>query len=56
VLFGLLDDASEKTCLCGTAESVKRFVFDGNVGKIGLEPKNLVACTSFLLEQKLVSV
>ncbi|ESW24235.1 hypothetical protein PHAVU_004G113400 [Phaseolus vulgaris] len=53
-LFSVLDNASEKTCLCGTAESVKRYVFDGNAGKIGLEPKNLVACTSFLLEQKLV--
>ncbi|XP_020216071.1 uncharacterized protein LOC109799844 [Cajanus cajan] len=53
-LFSILDDASEKTCLCGTAVSMQRYVFDGEVGKIGLEPKNLVACTSFLLEQKLV--
>ncbi|KAK7380329.1 hypothetical protein VNO78_32837 [Psophocarpus tetragonolobus] len=53
-LFSVLDDASEKTCLCGTAESMQRYVFDGEAGKIGLEPKNLVACTSFLLEQKLV--
>ncbi|KAI8007409.1 hypothetical protein LOK49_LG07G00376 [Camellia lanceoleosa] len=28
--------------------------FDGEAGKIGLEMKNLVACTSFLIEQKLV--
>ncbi|KAL2967267.1 hypothetical protein AAZX31_16G165600 [Glycine max] len=53
-LFSILDDASENTCLCGTAESMQRYVFDGEAGKIGLEPKNLVACTSFLLEQKLV--
>jgi len=55
-LFSILDDASENTCLCGTAESMQRYVFDGEAGKIGLEPKNLVACTSFLLEQKLVIV
>ncbi|KAE9617378.1 hypothetical protein Lal_00034844 [Lupinus albus] len=54
-LFSILDDASEKTCLCGTAVSMQRYVFDGEAGKIGLEPKNLVACTSFLLEQKLVN-
>ncbi|RDX92733.1 hypothetical protein CR513_25092, partial [Mucuna pruriens] len=53
-LFSVLDDASEKTCLCGTAVSMQRFVFDGEAAKIGLEPKNLVACTSFLLEQNLV--
>ncbi|KAK7315067.1 hypothetical protein VNO77_33599 [Canavalia gladiata] len=53
-LFSILDDASEKTCLWGTAVSMQRYVFDGDAEKIGLEPKNLVACTSFLLEQKLV--
>ncbi|KAL5069847.1 hypothetical protein RYX36_020734 [Vicia faba] len=53
-LFDILDDSSEKTFLCGTAVSMQRHVFDGEAGKIGLEPKNLVACTSFLLEQKLV--
>ncbi|CAJ1952800.1 unnamed protein product [Sphenostylis stenocarpa] len=50
-LFNILDDASEKTCLCGTVESVQRYVFDGEAGKVSLEPKNIVACTSFLLEQ-----
>ncbi|KAE9592576.1 hypothetical protein Lal_00028646 [Lupinus albus] len=54
-LFSILDDASEKTCLCGTTVSMQRYVFDGEAGKNGLEPKNLVACTSFLLEQKLVN-
>ncbi|WJX20727.1 hypothetical protein P8452_10241 [Trifolium repens] len=54
-LFDILDDSSEKTFLCGTAVSMQRHVFDGEAGKIGLEPKNLVACTSFLLEQKLVN-
>lgn len=53
-LFNILDDSSENTFLCGTAVSMQRHVFDGEAEKIGLEPKNLVACTSFLLEQKLV--
>ncbi|KAL8153487.1 hypothetical protein V2J09_011247, partial [Rumex salicifolius] len=54
-LFSILDDASEKTFLCaGKAESLQKFVFDGEAGKIGLEMRNLVACTSFLIEQKLV--
>ncbi|KAF8412251.1 hypothetical protein HHK36_000211 [Tetracentron sinense] len=50
-LFSILDDASEKTFLCaGTAVSVQKFVFDGEAGKIGLEMRNLVACTSFLVK------
>ncbi|KAL2324549.1 hypothetical protein Fmac_023607 [Flemingia macrophylla] len=53
-LFSILDDSSEKTFLCGSAVSMQRYIFDGEAGKIGLEPKNLVACASFLLEQKLV--
>lgn len=54
-LFSILDDASEKTFLCaGTAESVQKYVFDGYAAKKGLEFKNLVACASFLFEQKLV--
>ncbi|XP_008787486.2 uncharacterized protein LOC103705525 isoform X2 [Phoenix dactylifera] len=54
-LFNILDDASEKTFLCaGTAVSLQKFVFDGEAGKIAMEMKNLVACVSFLLEQKLV--
>lgn len=54
-LFSILDDASEKTFLfAGTAESLQKYVFDGEAGKIGLEMRNLVACTSFLVEQKLV--
>ncbi|KAL5567970.1 hypothetical protein UlMin_024545 [Ulmus minor] len=53
-LFAVLDDASEKTFLCGTAVSMQRYIFDGEAGKIGLETKNLIACTSFLVEQKLV--
>ncbi|KAF5207715.1 C2h2-like zinc finger protein [Thalictrum thalictroides] len=55
-LFNILDDASEKTFLCaGTALSLQKFVFDGEAGKIGLEMKNIVACTCFLVEQKLVN-
>ncbi|KNA24301.1 hypothetical protein SOVF_017070 [Spinacia oleracea] len=54
-LFSILDEASEKTFLCaGTAESLQKYVFDGEAGKIGLEMRNLVACTSFLVEQKVV--
>ncbi|CAO2838808.1 unnamed protein product [Amaranthus hypochondriacus] len=54
-LFAILDGASEETFLCaGTAESLQKYVFDGEAGKIGLEMRNLVACTSFLVEQKLV--
>ncbi|CAL9749170.1 unnamed protein product [Musa acuminata subsp. burmannicoides] len=54
-LFSILDDASENTFLCtGTAVSLQKFVFDGEVSKIALEMKNLIACISFLLEQKLV--
>ncbi|KAK9665492.1 hypothetical protein RND81_14G115200 [Saponaria officinalis] len=54
-LFDILDDASENTFLCaGTAELVQKFVFNGDAGQIGLEMRNLIACTSFLVEQKLV--
>ncbi|XP_055829909.1 uncharacterized protein LOC129899114 isoform X2 [Solanum dulcamara] len=54
-LFSILDDASERTFLCvGTAESVEKYVFDGEADKICFDSKNLVACTSFLFEQKLV--
>ncbi|KAK6155682.1 hypothetical protein DH2020_009930 [Rehmannia glutinosa] len=54
-LFSLLDDASERTFLCaGTAESVQKYVFDGETAKNCLELKNLVASTSFVFEQQLV--
>ena len=54
-LFAVLDDASEKTFLCaGTAVSLQKFVFDGEAAKVGMEMRNLIACASFLLEQKLV--
>ncbi|KAL1555114.1 hypothetical protein AAHA92_15592 [Salvia divinorum] len=54
-LFSILDDASESTFLCaGTAESVQKYVFDGETAKNSLELKNLVALTSFLFEQQLV--
>ncbi|KAL8148301.1 uncharacterized protein LOC141708216 [Apium graveolens] len=52
--FTVLDDASESTFLCGSAGSLQKFIFDGDAGKVGLEMKNLVACTSFLVEQNLV--
>ncbi|XP_041998951.1 uncharacterized protein LOC121748572 isoform X2 [Salvia splendens] len=54
-LFSILDDASESTFLCaGTAESLQKYVFDGETAKNSLELKNLVALTSFLFEQQLV--
>ncbi|XP_019195504.1 PREDICTED: uncharacterized protein LOC109189180 [Ipomoea nil] len=54
-LFSILDEASERTFLCaGTAESVQKYIFDGEVAKVGLDLKNLIACTCFLFEQKLV--
>ncbi|CAJ2666745.1 unnamed protein product [Trifolium pratense] len=53
-LFSILDDASERTFLLGTAVSMQKHVFHGGAGKIGLQPKNTVACISFLLEQILV--
>lgn len=33
---------------------VKKFVFDLGIEKIAFDPKNVIACTSFILEQKLV--
>ncbi|KAG6754524.1 hypothetical protein POTOM_042565 [Populus tomentosa] len=54
-LFSILDDASENTFLCGTAVLIQKYIFDGGAGKIGFETKNIVACTSFVVEQKLVS-
>ncbi|PWA93410.1 Zinc finger, C2H2 [Artemisia annua] len=54
-LFSILDNASERTFLCaGTAESLQKYVFDGDAEKIGLQTENLIACTSFLVERKLV--
>lgn len=54
--FEILDNASEKTFLCGAAVSMHKYIFDGEAVKIGLETKNLVACMSFLLEEKLVTL
>ena len=53
--FSFLDEASEKTFLCGTTVLIQKYIFDGGAGKIGLETKNIVASTSFVVEQKLVS-
>ncbi|CAN7081708.1 unnamed protein product [Brassica oleracea var. botrytis] len=53
-LFGILDEASEKTFLCNEAAPMQKYIFDGEIGKNMLEAKNVVACTSFLLEQKLI--
>ncbi|PIN22261.1 hypothetical protein CDL12_05017 [Handroanthus impetiginosus] len=54
-LFSIIDDASERTFLCaGRAESLQKYVFDGEAAKNTLDLKNLVACTSFLFEQQLV--
>ncbi|KAJ1289035.1 hypothetical protein BS78_02G134800 [Paspalum vaginatum] len=54
-LFSVLDEASEKTFLCtNTAACIQKFLFDGEAEKIATELKNVVACTSYMLEQKLV--
>lgn len=54
-LFSVLDEASENTFLCaGTALSLQKYVFDTEVVKRALEIKNIVACTSFLIEIELV--
>ncbi|KAJ6688791.1 C2H2-LIKE ZINC FINGER PROTEIN [Salix koriyanagi] len=53
-LFSFLDEASEKTFLCGTTVLIQKYIFDGGAGKIGLETKNIVACTSFVVEQRLI--
>uniref|UniRef100_A0ACD5Y2V6 Uncharacterized protein n=1 Tax=Avena sativa TaxID=4498 RepID=A0ACD5Y2V6_AVESA len=56
-LFSMLDEASENTFLCtNTADAacIQKYLFDGEVDKVGTELKNVVACTSYMLEQKLV--
>ncbi|WZZ76117.1 hypothetical protein YC2023_087487 [Brassica napus] len=53
-LFSILDEASEKTFLCNEAAPMQKYIFDGEIGKNMLEAKNVVACTSILLEQKLI--
>ncbi|KAF7046951.1 hypothetical protein CFC21_055936 [Triticum aestivum] len=56
-LFIMLDEASENTFLCTNAADaacVQKFLFDGEVEKVATELKNVVACTSYILEQKLV--
>ncbi|KAL3630623.1 hypothetical protein CASFOL_023607 [Castilleja foliolosa] len=56
-LFSTLDEASERTFLCaGTAESVQKYVFDGETAKNCLELKNIIACASFFFELQLVKV
>lgn len=56
-LFSMLDEASEGTFLCtNTAEPActQKYLFDGEVEKVATDLKNVVACTSYILEQKLV--
>ncbi|KAL1202877.1 hypothetical protein V5N11_015132 [Cardamine amara subsp. amara] len=53
-LFSILDDASEKTFLSREAQPMQKYIFDGEIGKNVLEAKNVVACASFLLEQRLI--
>ncbi|CAH8384463.1 unnamed protein product [Eruca vesicaria subsp. sativa] len=53
-LFSILDEASEKTFLCNEAAPMQKYIFDGEIGKNVLEAKNVVACASFLLEQRLI--
>ncbi|CAM6104441.1 unnamed protein product [Calypogeia fissa] len=54
-LLAILDDASEKTFLCGgTSVALQRFIFNGEAGKVGLEERNLVATMGFHIELNLV--
>ncbi|XP_062193629.1 uncharacterized protein LOC133897074 [Phragmites australis] len=54
-LFSVLDEASENTFLCtNTAACIQKFLFDGEADKVAAELKNVVACASYMLEQKLV--
>ncbi|CAI9092255.1 OLC1v1027448C1 [Oldenlandia corymbosa var. corymbosa] len=54
-LLSILDSTSERTFLCaGMAESLQKYVFDGEAGRIALELKNIIASAGFLFEQKLV--
>ncbi|KAF8675243.1 hypothetical protein HU200_047916 [Digitaria exilis] len=54
-LFNVLDEASERTFLCtNTAACIQKFLFDGEADKIATELKNVIACASYMLEQKLV--
>ncbi|CAH2077964.1 unnamed protein product [Thlaspi arvense] len=53
-LFSILDEASEKTFLSSEAAPMQKYIFDGELGKNILETKNVVACASFLLEQRLI--
>jgi len=45
-ILSILDEASERTFLC----------FQGELNKIGLEEKNLVASLGYIVEQTLVSM
>ncbi|CAM6032401.1 unnamed protein product [Sphagnum compactum] len=54
-LLNVLDEASEKTFLCGEPPlAVQKYVYQGDAGKIQREEKNLIASLSFILEQTLV--
>ncbi|KAL6838455.1 hypothetical protein ACP4OV_031700 [Aristida adscensionis] len=54
-LFSVLDEASENTFLCmNTAACIQKFLFDGEADKVATELKNVIACASYMLEQKLV--
>jgi hypothetical protein len=56
-LLNVLDEASEKTFLCGEPPlAVQKYVYQGDAGKIQREEKNLIASLSFILEQTLVSL
>ncbi|RZC72121.1 hypothetical protein C5167_035590 [Papaver somniferum] len=41
-------------CFLAYLYQMQKFMFDGKLWKVGLEMKNLIACTSFLVEQKLI--
>jgi hypothetical protein len=55
-LLNILDEASEKTFLCGEPPlATQNYGYQADAGKNHCEEKNLIASLSFIVEQMLVS-
>jgi hypothetical protein len=55
-LLNILDEASEKTFLCGEPPlATQNYGYQADAGKNQYEEKNLIASLSFIVEQTLVS-
>jgi hypothetical protein len=55
-LLNILDEASEKTFLCGEPPlATQNYGYQADAGKNQCEEKNLIASLSFIVEQTLVS-